>query len=122
WQATGVMAFRSLGINVAMPAGRALQADLVPAKVRGKLFGRFAASFNVGMVAGALLGPWLFETFRLEEFRIQWLGGLTVKGIGIPFFVSAIMGLLSLMLLLAFVREPPRKTKVTPRAETLSAE
>ncbi|MCK5592893.1 MFS transporter, partial [Candidatus Bathyarchaeota archaeon] len=40
WQATGVMALRSLGINVAMPAGRALRADLAPAKIRGKLFGR----------------------------------------------------------------------------------
>ena len=111
WQATGVMAFRSLGINVAMPAGRALRADLVPAKIRGKLFGRFTASFYAGMVAGALLGPWLFDTFEFEEFRIMWLGGLTIKGIGLPFFVSGIMGLLALALLLVFVKEPQRKAR-----------
>jgi len=35
WQATGVMAIRCLGINVAMPAGSALRADLAPAKIRG---------------------------------------------------------------------------------------
>lgn len=111
WQATGVMAFRSLGINVAMPAGRALRADLVPAKTRGKLFGRFSAFFYAGMVAGALLGPWLFDTFQSEKFSIGWLGGLTVKGIGLPFFVSGIMGLLALALLLVFVKEPKRKAR-----------
>ena len=111
WQATGVMAFRSLGINVAMPAGRALRADLVPAKIRGKLFGRFTSFFYAGMVAGALLGPWLFDTFEFEEFRIGWLGGLTVKGMGLPFFVSGIMGLLALALLLVFVKEPQRKAR-----------
>lgn len=112
WQATGVMAFRSLGINVSMPAGRALRADLVPAKIRGKLFGRFSAFFNAGMVAGALLGPWLFYEFQNEKFRIEWLGGLIVKGIGLPFFVSGILGLAALVLLLVFVREPQRKEKM----------
>lgn len=112
WQATGVMAFRSLGINVSMPAGRALRADLVPAKIRGKLFGRFAACFSGGMVAGALLGPWLFQEFQSEIYRIKWLGDLMVKGIGFPFFVSGIMGLLALALLLAFVKEPQRKHKI----------
>jgi len=112
WQATGVMAFRSLGINVSMPAGRALRADLVPARIRGKLFGRFSALFSAGMVAGALLGPWLFSEFQFEEFRIEWLGGLVVKGIGFPFFVSGIMGLLALTLLLIFVKEPKRKSNM----------
>jgi DHA1 family multidrug resistance protein-like MFS transporter len=111
WQATGVMAFRSLGINVSMPAGRALRADLAPAKIRGKLFGRFSAFFYAGMVAGALLGPWLFDTFNSAEFRIGWLGGLTVKGMGLPFFASGIMGLVALALLLIFVEEPPRKAR-----------
>lgn len=115
WQAAGAMVFRSLGINVSMPAGRALRADLVPAKARGKLFGRFSAFFSVGMVAGALLGPWLFDAFRFEEFRIGWLGGLAVKGIGIPFFVSGVMGLLALALLLVFVKEPRGKDGVSAR-------
>lgn len=86
WQAAGVMAFRSLGINVSMPASRALTADLVPAKIRGKLFGRFTAFFDVGMIAGALLGPWLFDMFQFEDLKIGWLGGLTVKGDWASFF------------------------------------
>jgi MFS family permease len=108
WQATGIMAFRSLGINVSMPAGRALRADLVPGKIRGKLFGRFSACFSVGMVAGSLMGPWLFEAFKNEVFVLEGLGGLVVKGMGFPFFVSGILGLTALMLLLVFVEEPPR--------------
>jgi DHA1 family multidrug resistance protein-like MFS transporter len=119
WQATGVMAFRSLGINVSMPAGRALRADLVPAKIRGKLFGRFAACFNMGMIAGALLGPWLFDEFRSQELKIEWLGGLTVPGIGFPFFMSGIMGLIALALLIVFVKEPQRKRKEKKENETL---
>jgi len=87
WQATGVMALRSLGINVAMPAGRALRADLVPAKIRGKLFGKFNAFFDVGMIAGVLLGPWLFDAFRHQQFEIKPLN-LTVSGVGTPFFIN----------------------------------
>jgi DHA1 family multidrug resistance protein-like MFS transporter len=109
WAATCIMAFRSLGLNVSMPASRALRADLVPEKIRGKLFGWFTACFNTGMVAGSLLGPWLFDTYQFVEFNIGWLGGLTVKGMGLPFFVSAILGLLGLAVLLAFVKEPPRR-------------
>ncbi|MDH5787331.1 MAG: MFS transporter [Candidatus Bathyarchaeota archaeon] len=116
-QAAGVMSFRSLGINVAMPATRALTADLVPSRIRGKLFGRFTAFFDTGMVAGALLGPWLFATFQSQEFKIELLGGLTVKGIGLPFFISGIMGIIALTLLLAFVKELPRNEKKTNNDE-----
>ena len=116
WQATGVMALRSLGINVAMPAVRALRADLVPAKIRGKLFGKFNAFFDVGMIAGVLLGPWLFDAFRHQQFEIKPLN-LTVSGVGTPFFISGAMGLIALAILLAFVKEPKRKGK--PKTEHL---
>lgn len=121
WQATGVMAIRSLGLNVAMPAGRALRADLVPEKIRGRLFGKFAALFDVGMVVGSLLGPWLFDTFKSDEFRIEWLGGLTFKGIGATFYLSGTMGLISLALLLVFIKEPPRKKTLDESAEPLGS-
>ena len=106
WQTTGIMAFRSLGINVAMPASRALTADLVPQKIRGKLFGRFAAFFETGMIAGALLGPWLFYLFQSQEFHVSLFYDLIIKGSGIPFFISGIIGLIALILLLVFVKEP----------------
>jgi len=110
-EATVIMAFRSLGINVSMPAGRALRADLVPAKIRGKLFGRFNALFDIGMITGVLLGPLLFYEFYSKNFIIEELN-LTVRGVGAPFFISGFMGLLALGILLAFVKEPRRKTRI----------
>jgi len=113
-EATAIMAFRSLGINVSMPAGRALRADLVPAKIRGKLFGRFNALFDIGMISGVLLGPLLFYEFQSENFMVEWLN-LTVRGVGAPFFISGFMGLLALAILLAFVKEPRRKIRMKAR-------
>jgi len=110
FQATGLMVFRSLGINVSMPATRALRADLVPAKVRGKLFGRLQAFFYGGMIFGTILGPWIYQLYKYEVFRVTWLGDLSVRGLGLPFFISGILGLAALALLLIFVKEPPRQT------------
>lgn len=107
--AAGITVFRSFGHNVAMPASRALNADIIPEKVRGKLFGRLAAFFSLGAVLGPVLSTWLYEAYRFQVFEIQWLGNLVIKGAGIPFFVSSFVGLLSLFLLLAFVEEPRRR-------------
>jgi len=119
WLATGAMAVRSLGLNVAMPASRALRADLIPEKVRGKFFGRFAALFDVGMIAGSLLGPWLFDNYKSVSFRIDWLGGFMLKGIGMTFYLGGTLGLIALSLLLAFVKEPPRKRRTAGEAKVL---
>jgi len=113
--ATGLMVFRSLGINIAMPADRALRADLVPAKVRGKLFGRLQAFFNWGMIFGTILGPWIYFLYRYEVFRVTWLANLNVRGLGLPFFISGIFGLAALALLIIFVKEPPRQTETQNR-------
>lgn len=107
--AAGITIFRAFGHNVAMPASRALRADLVPEKVRGKLFGRFAAFFSLGAVLGPALSTWIYEIYRFSDFRIPWLGNLVVRGVGIPFLISSAIGLFSLFLLLAFVEEPRRR-------------
>jgi len=107
--AGGVTVFRSFGHNVAMPASRALRADLIPEKVRGKLLGRMAAFFSLGAILGPVLSTLLYAAYWDSDFEIPWLGNLVVRGAGIPFFVSSAIGLLSLFLLLAFVEEPRRK-------------
>jgi len=107
--AAGITIFRSFGHNVAMPASRALRADLIPKKIRGKLFGRFAAFFSLGAVLGPVLSTWIYDIYRFSIFKVPWLGNLVVRGAGIPFFVSSAIGLFSLFLLLAFVEEPRRK-------------
>jgi len=107
--AAGITVFRSFGHNVAMPASRALRADLIPKKVRGKLFGRLAAFFSLGAILGPILSTWIYDAYRFQAFEVPWLGDLVVRGAGIPFFISSAIGLFSLFLLLAFVEEPKRK-------------
>lgn len=103
--ATGISIFRSFGHNVAMPASRALQADLIPEKIRGKLFGRMGAFFSLGAVLGPILSTWIYDTYRYKTFKIS---SLVIKGAGLPFFISSFIGLISLFLLLAFIEEPKR--------------
>jgi len=107
--AAGITVFRSFGHNIAMPASRALNADLIPEKVRGKLFGRLAAFFSLGAVLGPVLSTWIYAAYRFQAFEVPWLGNLVVRGAGIPFFISSTIGLFSLFLLLAFVEEPRRR-------------
>lgn len=109
--ATGISIFRSFGHNVAMPASRALQADLIPEKIRGKLFGRMGAFFSLGAILGPILSTWIYDTYRYKTFEI---GSLVIKGAGLPFFISSFIGLFSLFLLLAFVEEPKRKSLKKP--------
>jgi MFS family permease len=107
--AAGVTVFRSFGHNVAMPASRALNADLIPEKVRGRLFGRMAAFFSLGAILGPILSTWIYDAYRFQVFTIPWFGNLAVRGIGIPFFISSAIGLVSLFLLLGFVEEPKHR-------------
>ncbi len=109
FSAVGVTLFRSFGHNVAMPASRALNADLIPERVRGKLLGRLAAFFSLGAIVGPVLSTWIYYVYRYEVFEVPWLGNLGVRGGGIPFFVSGAIGLFSLFLLLVFVEEPRRR-------------
>jgi MFS family permease len=108
-----VMIFRSFGHNIAMPASRALNADLIPEKLRGKLFGRMRAFFSLGAILGPILSTAIYDTYRFQTFVIPWIGNLPIRGAGIPFLISSIIGLFSLFLLLTFVEEPKRTQKLT---------
>jgi MFS family permease len=107
-----VMIFRSFGHNIAMPASRALNADLIPEKLRGKLFGRMRAFFSLGAILGPILSTAIYDTYRFQTFIIPWIGNLPIRGAGIPFLISSIIGLFSLFLLLTFVEEPKRAQKL----------
>lgn len=106
--ASGITVFRAFGHNVAMPATRALNADLIPENVRGKLMGRLAAFFSLGAILGPILSTLIYDAYSSSTFEIPVFGGIVVRGIGIPFIVSSAIGLFSLFLLLAFVEEPKK--------------
>jgi MFS family permease len=106
--AAGITVFRSFGHNIAMPATRALRADLIPETIRGKLFGKLAAFFSLGAILGPVLSTLIYDIYRFQVFKVSWLGNIIIRGAGLPFFVSSAIGLFSLFLLLAFVEEPKR--------------
>jgi MFS family permease len=103
-----VVTFRSLGFNISMPAFRALRADLVPPDVRGRLFGLFGTAFTAGSVVGPILGTWIYDTYRTTTFGVL---GLTVPGYGIPFFINAILGILSTTMIILLIEEPSEEDR-----------
>ncbi|MGB9134200.1 MAG: MFS transporter [Candidatus Bathyarchaeia archaeon] len=106
-QATLVFVFRSLGFNMFMPAMQALRADLVPAEQRGRLFGLYNMFFNAGDIAGPLLSAYLYDIYRTQTF---YVGSIAIPGLGMPFYVNSIIGIVTTVVLLLFVEET-RKTK-----------
>ncbi|MFC1803637.1 MFS transporter [Thermoproteota archaeon] len=110
-QAGIVVSFRSLGFNISMPAFRALRADLVAPEVRGRMFGLFGTAFTAGSVIGPILGTWIYDTYRFTVFDVF---GLQVPGYGIPFFINAILGIISTTMIMLLIKEPEEGDK-TPQ-------
>ena len=113
-QAGIVVSIRSLGFNVSMPAFRALRADLIPPEFRGKMFGLFGMAFTAGSVAGPILGTWIYDTYRFATFNLL---GLEFPGYGIPFFINAILGILTTTMIMLFIEEPKEEDKAPRVAE-----
>jgi len=101
-QAGVVMSLRSLGFNVSMPAFRALQADLVPAEARGRVFGLFGTSFTAGSVAGPIIGTWIYSMYRHATFNFL---GFSLPGYGIPFFINSVLGVLTTTFVLLMITD-----------------
>jgi len=101
-----VQSVRSLGFNIGMPAFRALRADLVPAGIRGRVFGLFSTSFTAGSVLGPIISTWIYSAYRSEVFHLM---GISVPGYGIPFFINSVLGILSTTMVMLFVEEPRKQ-------------
>ncbi|TFF95353.1 MFS transporter [Candidatus Thorarchaeota archaeon] len=89
-------------MSASQPALRALQADLVPWNLRGKLFGTIQAFFNAGATLGPLLGGTLYGFFSLMVFA---LGPIIIEGFVIPFWLAGASGVLGAILLWRYVEE-----------------
>jgi MFS family permease len=97
------MSARSMGFNISHPAFQALRADVVPPRVRGRVFGLFGAAFTAGDVVGPIVSTWLYDLYRFQTFDVA---GVAVPGLGIPFFINAILGVIGTTMVMLFVREP----------------
>ncbi len=113
-QAGIVVSVRSLGFNVSMPAFRALRADLVPPEVRGRMFGLFGTAFTAGNVLAPIAATWIYDTYRFTTFNVA---GLQVPGYGIPFFINAILGILTTTMVMLYIDEPTEETKAAQFTE-----
>lgn len=100
WIVIIFMAMRSMAYQVASPALRALQADTVPEKVRGRLIGMLESMSNFGSALGAPIGGLLLDTYYGVD-----LGLPVIDGTMIPFFVAGFLGLFTVSLVTMFVRE-----------------
>jgi MFS family permease len=105
---SGLLAFRFFAFQISQPAVRALQADIIPVAVRGKLIGMMQTMFNIGAIIGAPVGGAIYMAFGGSFFGI---GPFVLPGEGIPFIISAVLGFITLTLILLYVQEPVRARK-----------
>lgn len=104
--AGNMVLLRFSAFNVTSPAFRALQADLIPEKIRGKLIGFLQTMFNTGAIVGPIIGGILFDVFSNHRYM---LGPLSVQGESFPFILSGGVGILTITLIWLYVKEPDRK-------------
>jgi len=100
---TLISTLRSVAFNMYIPSFRALQADIAPRAIRGRVFGTVQAMFNVGAVLGPIVGGQLYKDFAPKTLS---LGGVVLPGASLSFIASASIGLMSLLLFALFVEEP----------------
>lgn len=94
------LGMRSLAFQVSSPALRAMQADAVPADVRGRLIGMLESMSNLGSVIGAPVGGLLWDAFYGRELLPGFADGTIM-----PFLTSGLMGIFTVSLVLLFMKE-----------------
>jgi MFS family permease len=61
-------------------------------------------------VIGPLIGTYLYDIYRFKRFEV---GGVSLPGYGLPFFINSILGLVTTTMLLVLVKEPVQRTRDT---------
>lgn len=93
---------QSAAMSSSQPAMRAIQADVVPWNLRGKLFGTIQAFFNAGATIGPIVGGALFAYFSLILIPV---GPFILEGLVVPFWLASGLGLIGALLLWKYVDE-----------------
>ncbi|MFX1254094.1 MAG: MFS transporter [Promethearchaeota archaeon] len=116
----GLLLIRQAISAINMPAFRALQAEIVPEKVRGEIFGVVQALFNVGGVFGPIVGGLLYDAFP-GYFTVNILGlNITFFGTIVLFSITAALSLFATCLILFFVH--PKKKEASIEEDFVSFE
>ncbi|MHA1851525.1 MAG: MFS transporter, partial [Candidatus Thorarchaeota archaeon] len=101
-QTSAIWVGQSAAMSASQPAMRAIQADVVPWNLRGKLFGTIQAFFNAGATIGPIIGGVLYAYFSLILIPI---GPFVLEGLVVPFWLASGLGLIGAFLLWKFVGE-----------------
>jgi DHA1 family multidrug resistance protein-like MFS transporter len=86
--------------SLASPVYLALLQDLFPPRLRGTLTGAFLTIFDFGSLAGPVLGFLAYD----------------IVSSSLPFIMSGVLGILTVISFLAYVREPERERRKTHKA------
>ena len=75
---------------------------MTPQETRGRLFGLYNSFFTAGDISGPIIATYLYDLFRFQGWKV---GGLTVPGYGMPYYVNSIIGIFTIAVLLGLVKE-----------------
>jgi MFS family permease len=101
-QTSAVWIAQSAAMSSSQPAMRAIQADIVPWNLRGKLFGTIQAFFNAGATVGPIVGGALFAYFSLVLIPF---GPLLIDGMVVPFWLASVLGIIGAFLIWKYIDE-----------------
>ncbi len=96
---------RVAAFNISRPVMQALQADITPKTIMGRVFGLQQAFSNIGMFVGPIIGSYLYYEYRKTTF-------LNMPGLTLPFIISGLIGYITLILFALFVSEPDKKNEI----------
>ncbi len=119
-QTSVVWVGQSAAMASSQPAMRAIQADVVPWNLRGKMFGTIQAFFNAGATIGPIVGGALFAYFSLVVLPV---GPFILDGLVVPFWLASGLGLIGAYLLWKYVDEthPVKITKADDDERVIEA-
>jgi len=103
---------RSFSFALFFPPYRALQADIIPGPVRGRMMSQMQASWNLGAVLGPIIGGSIYVAYQGQTFSVA---GFAYEGAALPFAFTAAFTAVG-MLLMTRVRERPQSKADTPIA------
>ena len=99
WAFAGLATLIGMGFVIGMPAWLAVVSDMSAPNVRGAIIGALGTGQGLGLIAGVVLGSYLYNSVPIHAFGIRLVSGYT------PFIASAFGLTLSFILALIFIRE-----------------
>ena len=106
WQVLALRFTDRLGKGLRSAPRDAMLADAAPVESRGLAFGFHRAMDHTGAIVGSLVAAWLVGIYHEDYRQIFWL--------------AAIPGLITLLILIFLVQEPPRELSAQKHAAPLT--